>query len=76
MDNIDRAEQLLRLAVDAGTTEEERRSAAVALAKMLHTTDFFPTVRTLLCRVQVLVDWFRQNRPSLNRMGARLPADF
>lgn len=46
--DLDRAEQLLRLAVDPGTTEEERRTAAMALARTMHDSDFFPAVRKVV----------------------------
>ena len=71
--DLDLAEKLLRLAVDASTTEEERRTAAMQLARMLHATDFLPTVRRLLSNAESMLKWFRDNRLALNRHGARMP---
>jgi hypothetical protein len=57
--DIDLAEKLLRLAVDASTTEEERRTASMRLARMLHETEFLSTVRKLVSTVERMLQWFR-----------------
>lgn len=46
--NLNRAEKLLELATDESTTEEERRTASIALAKMIKDDGFFNTVRKLI----------------------------
>jgi hypothetical protein len=73
--DIDLAEKLLRLAVDPNTTEDERRASAMALARMLHESQFLPTVRRLIETVESLTKWLIANRIALSRrLGIRLPS--
>jgi hypothetical protein len=49
--NLNLADKLLALATDESTTEEERRTAAVELAKMLKKDDFLTAIR------KVITEW-------------------
>lgn len=44
--DLDRADKLLALSTDDSTTEEERRTAAMTLARMMKDNDFLTIVRS------------------------------
>ena len=69
--DMDRAERLLRLALDQGTTEEERRTAAMALARLIADSDFLPTVRNLVAHVHATNRWFLRADRFFKHHGAR-----
>jgi len=53
--DLDRADKLLALATDASTTEEERRTAAVVLVRLMKDTEFLSHVRELIARIEKLI---------------------
>ena len=68
--NLDRAEQLLALATNAGTTEDERRNAAMALCRLLKQDDFFPQIRSLIKWSNDVHAWLRNHFLPMMRLKA------
>ena len=70
-----KGEKLLALALDKSTTEEERRTAAVALCRWMQ--DELVLTRYTLIEAGFLkfVDWVRANRGWFIRHGVRVPND-
>ena len=64
-----KAEKLLALATNAGTTEEERRSAAMKLARMLADTEFFADYKKITDWSRKVLDWLKKNEKALRRQG-------
>jgi hypothetical protein len=56
--NLDRARKLLALATDDGTTEDERRTSAVALAKMMKDDDFLDKIQKVIDRMEKIAHNF------------------
>lgn len=59
--DLNRADKLLALATDDSTTEEERRTAAVKLARMMREDSFLSNIRELVSTLEQMEVFSKRN---------------